>query len=144
MCAACNTHRDLNVRDTEGRTFTVSCPKNDACRVVGGSPGSPPLASLRRTGRVLAVCDGADAPAYDCRPLRCEEADDCPREQGKGGDCLRSVCVDPDRPYTQDDIVMLCLAGTGTGHDLAVQRERYARALESGEPPRVPAGCPSP
>ncbi len=39
---------------------------------------------------------------------------------------------------------MLCLSGTGVGHDLPLQRERYVRAPGFLEPPRAAPGCLSP
>jgi hypothetical protein len=146
LITGCNGPGELAVKDTEGRAFTIVCTGGEACRVKRGKDGEGADAefSLRREGRVTGVCEGVERNAYDCRPLRCEDAADCPREPGRDFTCSRRFCVDPEHPFTREDVVMLCLSGTGPGHDLARQRELYLRALESGEPPRVPPGCPSP
>lgn len=143
---ACDRKRELSVKDTEGRSYDVSCAADGECQIVAGTgaTSSESIPRLTRTGRVLGICEGENGAAYDCRALRCETTADCPPERASTVACSRGFCVDSTRPYIREDIVMLCLAGTGVGHDLPVQRERYVRALESGEPPRVPAGCASP
>lgn len=145
LVAACDRNREFVAKDTERRAFSVLCPEGSECHIVAAktSASDRPVPTLSRAGRVIGVCDSSDG-AYDCRPLSCESEDDCPHERDRVVECSRGFCVQPDRAYTREDVVMLCLAGTGVGHDLAVQRERYARALESGEPPRVPGGCSSP
>lgn len=146
MCS-CNAPHSLAVKDSEGRRFTASYSSDGTWRLAAAARPSTDTESpfeLTHEGRVVGVCEKPDHNAYDCRPLRCQAADDCPRAPDLGSDCSHGYCVDPAREFTRDDIIMLCMAGTGTGHDLAPQRERYARALESGTPPHVPAGCPAP
>lgn len=80
----------------------------------------------------------------DCRALVCDVDSDCPVVDGVTRTCTRSLCVDASKPLGRKDLVMLCMAGTGTGHDTVMQRERYALALGATESAPVPAACRQP
>jgi hypothetical protein len=57
---------------------------------------------------------------------------------------VNGLCTEPSQPLGVTDAVMLCLAGTGTGHGSAQQAERFAMALNCGEPCRIPSPCRQP
>jgi hypothetical protein len=90
------------------------------------------------------VCDarGDSVHLADCRPLICSNDGECPPVHGlETGACVGSLCVNPANSLIAEDAVMLCLAGTGVGHEKPAQVERYALALNCGEPCAVPAPC---
>jgi hypothetical protein len=143
---ACQRDGTTEVKDTEGRAFTVTCTANAGCSIAaktGAEPKSGPALTLRSDGSVLGVCD-RDAPPITCRPLLCESDDECPTVDGVVRTCARSLCSEPSRKLTRTDVVMLCLAGSGVGYDQPRQRERYATALASEEGSPLPAGCRKP
>jgi hypothetical protein len=147
--AGCRTKAELVVKDTEGRSFAVQCGETDtACELEQRSGpraarGSP---ILRSRGRFVAVCDGPE-PVHtgDCRPLTCTQDTECPPASGSsGGTCIGSLCVEPSHSMGTDDAVMLCMAGTGLGHERADQVARYALGLNCGTPCTIPTPCRRP
>lgn len=158
---SCSRTRRLELHDTEGRFFSASCAQGAACKIVpkggptsagadGASARSSTLhASLRSNGRLIAVC-GQPAgmgplEVRDCRALVCAKNDDCPPAEGMSrGTCVNGWCIEPSHTISPDDAVFLCLAGTGLGRDSPRQLERYALAVNCGEPCRVPAVCRQP
>jgi hypothetical protein len=144
--AGCQRDGTFEMKDTEGRVFTLTCSEKAGCSVAApkraGTNAAPAL-TLRTDGRVLGVCE-RDGPPITCRPLLCEEDAGCPVVDGVVRTCGRSLCSEPSRRLSQVDVVMLCMAGTGVGYNEAVQRERYATALASGESQSLPAGCRKP
>ena len=149
----CRTQTDRTLRDTEGRQFSAQCAAGKSC-VVKQTSGAPapsgqPAVLLRSPGRLIGVCTAAEGaepqtPA-ECRALVCAGDDACPPAQGmKEGQCVNGLCTEPSHRLGVADAVMLCLAGTGVGRDSAHQVERYAMALNCGEPCRIPSPCRQP
>jgi len=138
--------RATQLRDTEGRVYRAICASGD-CKLeqtAGTKPQSAASApTLDGDGRFVAVCDvapGAAATPEDCRAVTCSSAADCPAALGVST-CETGFCVQPERPVTRRDAVILCLAGTGLGREKPVQMERYALALNCGQPCTIPAAC---
>jgi hypothetical protein len=154
FCAAvsCQNRGPLNLRDTEGRTFEASCPKDAPCTLIqksGPKRADKPAQTLHTTSRLVGVCDvqAGEQPQgpFDCRPLGCESDHDCPPLHGmKEGQCLNRRCSDPAQAIGVQDSIMLCLAGSGLGRETPAQIERYALALNCGTPCTVPAPCQQP
>lgn len=149
--SACDEDGVVTLKDTEGRRFEVRC-EDKACalsRLEKPASHEKPNAVLSHTGRLVGVCD-VDSPTieprdWDCRALECADASTCPPLYGlKQGDCLNGLCIDPANPLNAADAVMLCLAGTGLGRDAPKQIERYALALNCGNPCRIPKPCRQP
>lgn len=144
----CRGQAPLLARDSEGRAFRVNCTSEQTpCLLTQESgPQSGHVAILRADGRLLGVCDSGDGrqplhPA-SCRPLICTADADCPRAPGAlGGSCVGDLCIDPTKSIGTADAVMLCLAGTGLGHEQPRQIDRYALAANCGDPCQVPAPC---
>jgi hypothetical protein len=152
--AGCKGERTLMLTDTEGRQFEARCEaKQKRCVLIRtgklAKRQEGEAASLRHSGRLVGVCDvrteqtlSSDA---DCRALECSSADECPPLHGlDAGHCLNGLCIDPANPLNTSDAVMLCLAGTGLGRNAPMQVERYALALNCGDPCRIPAPCRQP
>jgi hypothetical protein len=153
LAGACQRQGPLVVRDSEGRAFSVRCNEAEtSCSLrpaAGVKLADGAAAVLRAEGRVIGVCDavGEEARVHpaDCRPLSCERDADCPPVHGPNtGSCLDQLCVDPAHELGPNDAVMLCLAGTGTGHAAPRQIERYALGLNCGTPCVVPSPCRQP
>jgi hypothetical protein len=138
------------LRDTEGRAFSAECPPQGECKLeqtAGPERVELPGQVLLVGGRLVGVCDvkPGEAPKgpMDCRPLVCEKDADCPPAHGmKDGQCLNKRCSDPAEPIGIQDAIILCMSGTGLGHDKQEQVERYAMALNCGKPCKIPAPCP--
>ena len=149
LCLAavgCQRDGSFEMKDTEGRVFALTCTENTGCSVaapMGPGTKTGPGLTLRTDGRLLGVCE-RDGQPISCRPLLCEEETGCPTVDGVARACERSLCSKPERALSQVDVVMLCMAGTGVGYNQALQRERYATALASGESQSLPAGCRKP
>ena len=153
LLGGCQTRAEWALRDTEGREFSARCESGKACvlkQTAGApAPGGQPAAVLRSPGRLVGVCTAAEGaepqnPA-DCRALACTGDDACPPAQGmKRGQCVNGLCTEPSHPIGVADAVMLCLAGTGVGRETARQVERYAMALNCGDPCRIPSPCRQP
>jgi hypothetical protein len=144
--AACERGGTFEIGDTEGRAFTATCKENAGCNLTprkSTSTTSNTALTLRSDGRLLGVCE-RDGPPIACRAIVCESDDDCPVVDGVVRTCGNSLCSEPSRALSRTDVVMLCMAGTGLGHDQPLQRERYASALASGESQSLPAGCRKP
>lgn len=148
----CKQKSALRLTDSEGREFQARCGGGAGCTLEqrsGPKAEAKPAATLRMPGRLIGVCDlvpgtEPESPA-DCRPLTCKDDDSCPPAQGlERGQCVNGLCTEPAHPMGVADAVMLCLAGTGIGHDSAKQAERYAMALNCGEPCRIPSPCRQP
>lgn len=151
FCAAvgCQSRGPRSLRDTEGRTFEATCPKDAPCTInqkSGPGRADKPAHALHTASRLVGVCDvqPGEQPSspFDCRPLGCEADSDCPPLHGmKEGHCLNGRCSDPSQAISVQDSIMLCLAGTGLGRETPAQIERYALALNCGTPCTVPAPC---
>ena len=140
------------LRDSEGRTFTASCPPEAECKLEqksGPQRVEKPAQALLVGSRLVGICDvkpgePPQGPA-DCRPLSCNSDADCPPLHGmKDGQCLNARCSDPAEALGVPDSIMLCLSGTGLGRETPAQIERFALALNCGTPCKVPAPCPQP
>jgi hypothetical protein len=151
VAAACSRDVERTLSDTEGRRFRLRCQSGvcgiEAEGTSGGAAGKGAFA-LYGPGRLIGVCDvasGTPPEVRECRPLVCSRDDDCPPAQGlEDGECVNRLCTEPSQPIATADAVMLCLAGTGAGHDAPIQVERFALAVNCGEPCVVPAPCRRP
>ncbi|HTU58004.1 MAG TPA: hypothetical protein VMF89_06215 [Polyangiales bacterium] len=138
---ACSRPASLELKDTEGRRFELSCDQRaERCSL------KPQGVMLNRNGWLLGVCEatpeGDVTHAADCRALVCKGDSDCPAPLGAAtGSCIGGHCVDPSRTLSSADAVMLCMARTGPGHSKPEQIERYALGLNCGSPCVVPAPC---
>jgi hypothetical protein len=151
--AGCKSVSERRLLDTEGREFAAKCQRSGECTLsqttAQGADGSKSAFAFTRTGRLVGICDvlpghGPDTPA-DCRALVCQTDSDCPPNHGlKDGQCVNALCTDPAQALVTPDSVMLCLAGSGVGHDQPRQVERYALGLNCGTPCKVPAPCRQP
>lgn len=149
---ACQKGGPRLIHDSEARTFEATCPAEAPCKLTqksGKKRADKPAQTLLTESRLVGVCDVAEGTApdgpFDCRPLSCTSDSDCPPLHGmKDGQCLNKRCADPAEAVKVQDAIMLCLAGTGTGRETAAQIERYALALNCGNPCRVPAPCQQP
>lgn len=148
----CDDKRGPSVlTDTEGRRFAMSCEESDCSYTrSSGKPVSIEKTGieLQLSGRVVGICDvaptGAAAPG-DCRALVCKTDRDCPPMHGlDAGHCVNDLCTSPDKALGAEDAVLLCLAGTGLGLNAPKQVERYALAMNCGQPCVVPAPCRQP
>jgi hypothetical protein len=151
--AACQKGGPRTLHDSEGRTFEARCPADGPCKIEqksGSKRADKPAQTLLAGGRLVGVCDVAtptDAPEgpYECRPLSCQLDHDCPPLHGmKDGQCLNQHCGDAAEAIGVQDAIMMCLAGTGVGRTSSAQIERYALALNCGEPCKVPSPCQQP
>ena len=138
---ACSRETPLELKDTEGRRFVLSCEQRaERCTL------KPDGVTLSRSSWLLGVCDatsdGHITHPADCRALICKSDSDCPAPFGAStGSCIGGHCVDPSRTLSSPDAIMLCLARTGVGHAKPDQIERYALGLNCGSPCVVPAPC---
>ncbi len=137
---------DQRFGDTEGRSYVAVC-EDARCsyrRVDDAASPAPSVASsptLRTTGRLLTVCEGG-GNGTACRPVTC--TDGCPNDPaGRETSCVRGLCVDETAELTRDDVLLLCLAGTGTQRS-AEQAGRIALAHTCGTPCKAPAACRQP
>ncbi len=148
----CKKQGPLKLRDSEGREFDAQCAGGSGCKLVqrsGPKQDGKPETVLRASGRLIGVCaaaPGAEAQSpADCRILTCASDDSCPPPQGlERGQCVNGLCTEPSHPIGVADAVMLCLAGTGLQNGSALQAERFAMALNCGEPCRIPSPCRQP
>jgi hypothetical protein len=150
----CQRRSEIVLTDTEGRSFTAVCADDEKpCSLTHKSgPRAEPAGGvrLRAVGRLVGVCPDSDSPHLgDCRALTCAADSGCPpasdgADRGATGTCVGSFCVEPSHALGTEDAVLLCLAGTGLGHERADQVTRYALALNCGSPCRVPAPCRQP
>jgi hypothetical protein len=151
--AGCKSTSVRELVDTERRHFSAKCQRSGECELsqISGDkrPTGKSALSLLRVGRLVGICDvekghGPDTPA-ECRALVCQSDADCPPGHGlKDGQCLNALSTDPAQALSPEDSVMLCLAGSGLGHEQARQVERYALGLNCGSPCKVPAPCRQP
>ena len=138
---ACSRSAPLELKDTEGRRFELSCEQRaERCTL---KPGG---VILSRSSWLLGVCeaspDGKISHLADCRALICKSDSECPPPLGAAsGSCIDGHCVDPSRTLSSADAVMFCMARTGPGHSKPEQVERYALGLNCGTPCIVPAPC---
>jgi hypothetical protein len=152
LVAACQKGGPRTLRDSEGRIFSAVCDGQHPCKIQqkqGPERRGKPAQALLVGSRLVGICDvkEGEAPAgpFDCRPLACNSDADCPPLHGmRDGQCLNERCSDPAEALGVSDAIMLCLAGTGLGRETPAQVERYALALNCGQPCRVPAPCPQP
>jgi len=148
---ACDDEPEVELRDTERRTFAAVCPEAEPCVLKQKSgPGWPgdeatrPL--LHSEGRLVTICSqpqGAQSvDARRCRAIECTRHRDCPPAHGQSqGACLDGLCSEPSGSFGQFDVVVLCLAGLGLGYDSPKQVENYALAVNCGNPCRLPRPC---
>jgi len=154
LCAfACKSASELTIRDSERRVFRARCSTDGACTLEQTAgpkwPSEAPVLALKTSGRIVGVCNGAEAKRVDsdmdCRALVCSTDADCPAPQRLDhGTCLGGLCTDVRHPMDVGDAVMLCLFGTGLGHDAPSQIERFAVAHQCGNPCEIPAPCKQP
>lgn len=138
------------LRDSEGRTFSARCLPEGECKLEqksGPQRLEKPAQVLLVGSRLVGVCDVKEGEPpqgpMDCRPLVCKTDADCPPTHGgEHGHCLNERCSDPAEPVGVQDSIMLCLSGTGLGHDKQEQVERYAMAMNCGKPCKIPQPCP--
>jgi hypothetical protein len=151
LSVCCDQPQETALRDTEGRRFVLTCHKADCTLAAAASKEGEalPAVQFKPTGRLQAVCSAANTErppqASECRALVCKSDGDCPPDPGTPrGHCLNGLCVDPVSALGPDDAVMLCLAGTGLGRKRPEQVERYAMALNCGDPCQIPRPCRQP
>jgi len=152
LLAGCHKAGPRVVRDSEGRSFEATCPAQGPCRFEqksGPLRVEKPAQTLMLGSRLVGICDvkEGEGPQYpfDCRPLNCNSDPDCPPLHGmKDGQCLNHHCADPAEAVGVQDSIMLCLSGTGLGRETQAQVDRYAMALNCGNPCKIPAPCPQP
>jgi hypothetical protein len=149
--ASCHDSGERRLKDTEGRSFKVECEGRQCAvkRLGESSKDETAHVMLSDSGRLVGACNvespNAEPRDWDCRALECEGANDCPPLHGLSeGECLNGLCIDPANPLGPADAVMLCLAGTGLGRKAPMQVERYALALNCGNPCRIPKPCRQP
>ena len=103
---------------------------------------------LHTAGRFVSICDtsGAEpAETTDCRILVCSKDDECPPKHGlPHGACLNGLCADPANPVGKDDVILLCMSGTGLGRSSPAQADRFALAKNCGTPCTIPTPCRKP
>ncbi len=140
--------------DTEDRSYVVEC-EDKVCTYRPAAPASSEGApsssqpvpnatnlTLRSTGRLLAICEGEKAKGTACRAVTC--TDSCPNDPaGNKTTCQRGLCVNEGADITNEDALLLCIAGTGTKRS-AKQAGRMALARTCGTPCVVPAACRQP
>jgi hypothetical protein len=152
LFTGCHKAGPRRVRDSEGRVFEATCPEKSPCTFAqksGPQRVEKPAQALMLGSRLVGICDvkEGEGPQYpfDCRPLNCEADADCPPLHGmKDGQCLNRRCSDPAEAVGVQDSIMLCLSGTGLGRETPAQIERYALALNCGNPCKIPAPCAQP
>jgi len=149
---ACKRVPELLLRDSEARVFRADCDAQGTCQLEQRSgekwPGPVTTPVLRSSGHVVGVCASAgdgEGPPEDCRPLVCAKDSDCPPSHRRThGTCLNGLCTDESLGIGMADAVMLCMVGTGLGHDSLSQVERRAMAQQCGTPCEVPKPCRQP
>ncbi len=152
LMPACSKSGPRELRDSEGRIFSATCGAKQPCQLIqkaGPQRADKPAQALLVGSRLVGVCDvrPGEEPRepFDCRPLACRSDAECPPLHGmRDGQCLNERCSDPAQPLGVHDSVMLCLAGTGLGRESPLQVERYALALNCGNPCKVPGPCQQP
>lgn len=144
---SCERAPPIAATDTEGRSFRIDCPPEKSCALLTDAPDRPSPVVLRARGRVVGICPRVSDPrqfqAADCRALVCSRDAQCPHPEGaRAGTCIGGFCVDPSHPIGSEDAIMLCLAGTGLGHDSALQVQRLALGMScAGSPCTIPKPC---
>lgn len=144
---ACNRGSDLTVRDSEGRNFRVHA-EGALPPHIELSPTPSGKFVLRFESRIVGACAAAESGAIestaDCRPIVCDTDSECPRDKSGVVACMKGLCVVEAHPIDVSDAAMLCLSGTGVGHDIPEQVERFALAQNCGNPCQVPTACRQP
>src|SRR5687768_13282018 len=105
---SCARDGGREIKDTERRTFVLKCPQGVctiALQPTADASVDKPV-TLRNSGRILGVCDGAGELPIDCRPLVCEIDSDCPVVDGVARTCTRSLCIDASKKLGRNDLVM--------------------------------------
>jgi hypothetical protein len=155
----CSKPVQVHLTDTEGRHFEASC-KDSSCALIGAGEANPSASQpkgakaafvLHTASRLMAVCEvwvqgGAHGthPA-DCRALTCQHDRDCPWTKGLStGTCTHGLCIEPSSEITNEDAVLLCLAGTGAPRGTTQQIERHALGNACATPCVVPSVCRQP
>ncbi|MFC1642901.1 hypothetical protein ACFL5O_09510 [Myxococcota bacterium] len=147
----CQRTTERELRDTEGRRFLQRCKGESDCLVEqqAGPRADAPKTNITilSTGKLVGACSVASGrqpdSASDCRALVCSDDSACPSVHGlPHGTCVRGFCIEPAaEATTEDDAVMLCLAGTGLGRTSPAQVQRYSLAVNCGSPCVVPSPC---
>lgn len=157
--SACDKPVKTTLTDTEGRTFSATC-SGQTCELAEAPEAKPSATKpegaeaafvLHVASRLFAVCEvwkqgnsHAINPA-DCRALTCKADADCPHARNMNrGACTNGLCTEPSGPISNEDAVLLCLAGTGTPGGTTRQIERYALGNACATPCDVPAVCRQP
>ncbi|HET9959527.1 MAG TPA: hypothetical protein VFQ61_33780 [Polyangiaceae bacterium] len=138
--SGCRETPGVKAQDTEGRRFSIVCEGESACTVRVES-GDPAFLRLASNGRLVGVCEARSSHPADCRALVCTHDGECPTQRGVSGTCVGGLCVDSTHDLATDDAAMLCLWGTGLGHESREQIERYALAANCGSPCVIPKPC---
>lgn len=157
LLIGCSAPKHLTLTDSEHRQFSASCEKGAPCKLSRAkdptaSAGALPepvansTATLRSVGRVVGLCVSAQvsrgAELIDCRPLVCQNDDECPPAEGlTRGVCINHLCTEPSHAVGVEDAVLLCLAGTGSGPKTPKQVERFALGYNCGSPCVIPKVC---
>ena len=155
----CDESIQMGLKDTEGRTFKAECTQSTcslrtAPQAKPSAPkpdGSEAKFVLHVASRLFAVCEvwvqgssHAVNPA-DCRALICSNDRECPPAQNMTrGVCTNGLCIEPSAQISNEDAVLLCLAGTGAPSGTTQQVERYALGNACATPCIVPAVCRQP
>lgn len=159
MPAGCEESVRVALKDTEGRSFELTC-KDATCTLTSAPEAKPsapepeggePKFVLHTASRLFAVCEvwmqgssHAVNPA-DCRALTCRNDADCPPARNMTrGVCANELCIEPSAQISNEDAVLLCLAGTGPPSGTTKQVERYALGNACPTPCTVPAVCRQP
>ncbi len=148
--AGCKRVSERTLTDTEGRSFRASCDREGHCALKreAAEPVSADKSELavHVTGRLVTICDVVPnkkpQDVTDCRALLCTQDSECPPSHGlRDGACVSGLCTEPSNAVGRDDAIMLCLAGTGLGNGGPAQVDRYAMALNCGNPCLIPKPC---
>lgn len=143
LCLLVTFGCSTEVRDTEGRSFAVSCHDDTCSLEPSGTRESAPAPAWARAqpGRLVLACPTERADGRDCRPLLCDGDRVCSRLGGAHAECVKGLCQKPGTPLAADDRLALCLAETGAWSGSPLQRSRTALAMSCRPPCSVPAEC---
>lgn len=148
---ACKDDRQLiELRDTEGRRFKALCDLEGTCKLKQSAgpkwPGDAAHFRLESPGRLVGICtleeESEEVLGSECRALTCDKGSNCPPLLGmKEGSCVAGHCVNATHDVTARDAVLMCLKGLGLGENTNEQADRFALALNCGQPCQIPKVC---